>query len=53
VFPQWISTDPDGYKNMTVRGFEALAVEAFKQLKAEFKAENEKLRARIEALELA
>jgi hypothetical protein len=53
VFPQWISTDPDGYKNMTVRGFEALAVEALKQLKAEFEAENEKLRARIEALELA
>jgi hypothetical protein len=49
VFPEWISTDSSGYKNMTVRGFEALAVEAFKQLKAE----NNELRARIEALEPA
>jgi hypothetical protein len=49
VFPEWISTDPDGYRILTIRGFEALAVEAFKQLKAE----NEELRARIEALEPA
>ena len=53
VFPEWVDTGPSGYKNLTVRGFEALVVEAFKQLKAEFKAENDELRARIEALELA
>jgi hypothetical protein len=49
VFPEWIDTDPSGYKNLTVRGFEALVVEAFKQLKAE----NDDLRARIEAIEPA
>ena len=49
VFPEWISTDPDGYRILTIRGFEALAVEAFKQLRAE----NEELRARIDALEPA
>jgi hypothetical protein len=49
VFPEWIDTDPSGFKNMTLRGFEALAVEAFKQLRAE----NDELRARIEALEPA
>src|SRR5215207_8365000 len=45
VLPEWISTDPNGYKNMTVRGFEALVVEAFKQLNAE----NETLKARLTA----
>jgi hypothetical protein len=49
VFPEWIDTDSSGYKIITVRGFEALAVEAFKQLRAE----NDELRARIEALEPA
>jgi hypothetical protein len=49
VFPEWISTDPSGYKNMTIRGFEALAVEAFKHLKAE----NESLRAGNNELRLA
>jgi hypothetical protein len=35
VFPEWIDADSEGYKYMTVRGFEALVVEAFKELKAE------------------
>jgi hypothetical protein len=35
VFPEWISTDPDGYKQLTIRGFEALMVEALRTLKAE------------------
>jgi hypothetical protein len=50
VFPEWISTDPSGYKNLTIRGFEALVIEAFKQLKAEketVKADNETLRAKL------
>ena len=49
VLPEWVDTDASGYKNLTVRGFEALVVEAFKELKAE----NEKLRTQIEALEPA
>ena len=34
VFPEWISTDPEGYKQLTIRGFEALVVEALRTLKA-------------------
>jgi hypothetical protein len=32
VFPQWVSTDPDGYRELTVRGFEALVIEAIREL---------------------
>jgi len=38
VFPEWIDADSEGHKYMTVRGFEALAVEAFRELKAELEA---------------
>jgi hypothetical protein len=37
VFPEWISTDPNGYKNLTIRGFEALAVEAIRELQERIK----------------
>jgi hypothetical protein len=67
VFPEWVDTDPSGYKSLTVRGFEALVVEAFKEIKAEnetlktklntgndeLQSALEELRARIEALEPA
>jgi hypothetical protein len=48
VFPDWIGVDPDDYKTLTIRGFEALVIEALKELKAE----NEALKKRCEALEL-
>lgn len=32
VFPDWVSEDGNGYKTLTVRGFEALAVESFREL---------------------
>ncbi len=35
VFPEWISEDKDGYKHLTVIGFEGLAVEALRQLRTE------------------
>ncbi len=35
VFPEWVSTGPNGYLMVTVRGFEALTVEALRELKAE------------------
>ena len=35
VFPDWISTARDGYKQLTIRGFEALTIEAFRELKSE------------------
>jgi hypothetical protein len=42
VVPYWIGTDRQGYKTITIGGFEALAVEALRQLKKE----NEELKAK-------
>ena len=35
VLPEWVSYGPEGYKELTVRGFEALTVEAIRELKNE------------------
>jgi hypothetical protein len=35
VFPEWIDENPNGYKTLTFRGFEALTVEALRELRAE------------------
>jgi hypothetical protein len=35
VFPDWVSTGKDGYKRLSYRGFEALTVEALRQLRQE------------------
>ena len=35
TFPEWVSSDPGGYKELTIRGFEALIVEALRELKNE------------------
>jgi hypothetical protein len=35
VFPEWISADKDGYKILTIMGFEALMIEALRELKSE------------------
>jgi hypothetical protein len=35
VFPDWVSTDSSGLKTLQVAGFEALAVEALRDLRAE------------------
>jgi hypothetical protein len=35
VFPDWVDTGPDGYKRVTVRGLEALVVEALRELRQE------------------
>jgi endosialidase-like protein len=54
VFPEWISVDPEGYKQLTVRGFEALVVEALRALKAEndhIKVQNQALETRVVGLE--
>ena len=48
VFPEWVSTNEEGYKQLAIRGFEGLTVEALRALKAE----NEQLRLRNETLEL-
>jgi hypothetical protein len=33
VFPDWVGTDPDGFKDLTIRGFEAFTVEALREIK--------------------
>jgi len=35
VFPEWIRDDANGYKTLTVIGFEGIVVEALRQLRAE------------------
>ena len=47
VFPEWVSSDPEGYKELTIRGFEALAVEALRELKNEI----EEIKKRLAKLE--
>ncbi len=47
VFPQWVSEDNQGRKQVTLEGLEAVTIEAIKELKLE----NEMLRKRLESLE--
>ena len=49
VFPDWVSTGGHGYKTVTFRGFEALTVEALRELRTEKGAEIAELQARIDA----
>jgi hypothetical protein len=51
VFPDWIEEGDDGFKRMTVRGFEAVVVEAMRELRAEKDAQLAEKDARIGALE--
>jgi hypothetical protein len=47
VFPDWVETAPDGYKRVTVRGLEALMVEALRQLREEQKSAGQEAEAAI------
>jgi hypothetical protein len=48
VFPEWVKTDNEGFKSIdTTSGLDALEVESIRELKAE----NDSLRARVDALE--
>jgi DNA repair exonuclease SbcCD ATPase subunit len=56
IFPDWVDTAPNGMKRLSVHGFEALAVEAMRQLRteedaklAEFKAANANLQKETDA----
>lgn len=54
VFPEWVGTGPDGLKFLAIRGFEALTVEAFRDLKTEvdrLRSANQALEKRVKALE--
>ena len=44
VFPDWVSLNEEGYKTVTFRGFEALTVEALRDLRDEKDAQIDKLR---------
>ena len=47
VFPEWVGVDTQGYKTLTILGFEALVIETIKELKLE----NESLRKQCENME--
>lgn len=58
VFPHWVNTDKDGYLSVGPQGFEALTVDALRELRVEkdveiaaLKARNDALQARLDALE--
>lgn len=58
VFPEWVQTAANGYKTLTIGGFEALTAEALRELRTEkdaqiqhLNSENADLRARVESLE--
>lgn len=51
VFPDWVITGTDGMLAMGTRGFEALAVQAFRELRAEKDAQIAALEARAKTLE--
>lgn len=51
VFPDWVSTGPDGLKQVTERSTTALMVEALRDLRTEKDAEINDLKARLEKLE--
>jgi Chaperone of endosialidase len=67
VFPAWVDEGPNGYKRLTFRGFEALTVEALREIKSKADAdaltlrtevavlrqENTELRRRLDAVEAA
>jgi len=51
AFPEWVDEGADGYKYLTYRGFEAMTVEAFRELRAEKDAEITALKERNSRLE--
>jgi hypothetical protein len=50
VFPQWVSEDGEGYKYVTVRGFEALVVEAIREIRDQFNANPPALQNELDAV---
>lgn len=50
VFPEWVGKTPDGYLSVGPQGFEAMTVEALRELRAEKDAEIADLRSRLDVL---
>jgi hypothetical protein len=38
VFPEWVGQDQEGLKTLSIRGFEALVIEALREIKQEMDA---------------
>lgn len=54
VFPDWVGTDSTGYKTLTIRGFEALTIEALREVQQaneELRSANSELQKRLKILE--
>jgi hypothetical protein len=54
VFPNWVGIDSEGYKTLTIRGFEALAIEALREMQQtddDLKRTNSEFEKRLKALE--
>ena len=51
VFPGWVDNSPDGYKRVTFRGFEALTVEAIRDLREERDEQVRKLEVELDTLQ--
>lgn len=49
IFPEWISEDAEGFKRLTVIGFEGIVVEALRELRAEKDAQLDQLRSEKDA----
>ena len=52
AFPEWVKEDQDGYKALSYEGFEALTVEAIRELHDEFGGRIEKLEAENDDLRM-
>lgn len=53
IFPRWVSTGDDGYKAITITGFEALTVEALRELREEKDAQIADLNAQMARMQEA
>jgi hypothetical protein len=54
VFPDWVGVDAQGYKTLTIRGFEALTIEALREVQQtndELKTTNREFERRLSSLE--
>ncbi len=51
IFPSWVGEGPDGFKSVSIYGFESLAVQALRELRAEKDAQIATLTARAENAE--
>ncbi|MFO0829849.1 MAG: tail fiber domain-containing protein [Phycisphaerales bacterium] len=49
VFPDWVDDSADGFKRVTFRGFEGVAIEALRDLRAEKDAQIDALRHELDA----